>query len=58
MADDITQLLAPYQYMLKLPGKQLRSQLAKAFNFWLQVDMEVLESIMTVVEMLHNASLM
>ncbi|CAG9533401.1 unnamed protein product [Cercopithifilaria johnstoni] len=56
MADDV--LLAPYEYMLKLPGKQLRSQLAKAFNFWLQVDMEVLNSIMTVVEMLHNASLM
>ncbi|VIO87614.1 geranylgeranyl pyrophosphate synthetase, putative [Brugia malayi] len=58
MADDVAQLLAPYQYILKLPGKQLRSQLAKAFNFWLQVDVEVLDSIMTVVEMLHNASLM
>uniref|UniRef100_A0A1I8EFL5 Pre-mRNA-splicing factor 18 n=1 Tax=Wuchereria bancrofti TaxID=6293 RepID=A0A1I8EFL5_WUCBA len=58
MADDVTQLLAPYQYIMKLPGKQLRSQLAKAFNFWLQVDVEVLDSIMTVIEMLHNASLM
>ncbi|VDM94672.1 unnamed protein product [Onchocerca ochengi] len=58
MTDDVTQLLAPYQYIMKLPGKQLRSQLAKAFNFWLQVDVEILDSIMTMVEMLHNASLM
>ncbi|MCP9265552.1 Geranylgeranyl pyrophosphate synthase [Dirofilaria immitis] len=58
MADDVTQLLAPYQYIVKLPGKQLRSQLAKAFNLWLQVDMEILDSIVTIVEMLHNASLM
>uniref|UniRef100_A0A8R1TSB4 Pre-mRNA-splicing factor 18 n=1 Tax=Onchocerca volvulus TaxID=6282 RepID=A0A8R1TSB4_ONCVO len=58
MTDDVTQLLAPYQYIMKLPGKQLRSRLAKAFNFWLQVDVEILDSIMTMVEMLHNASLM
>uniref|UniRef100_A0A0R3RY64 Pre-mRNA-splicing factor 18 n=1 Tax=Elaeophora elaphi TaxID=1147741 RepID=A0A0R3RY64_9BILA len=56
MAD--SELLAPYDYMLKFPGKQFRSQLAKAFNFWLNVDVEVLNSVMGVVEMLHNASLM
>uniref|UniRef100_A0A915PTX5 Pre-mRNA-splicing factor 18 n=1 Tax=Setaria digitata TaxID=48799 RepID=A0A915PTX5_9BILA len=58
MADDVAQLLAPYHYILKLPGKQLRSRLAKAFNFWLQVDVDILDSIMAMVEMLHNASLM
>ncbi|VDK86826.1 unnamed protein product [Litomosoides sigmodontis] len=58
MADDAAQLLAPYEYILKIPGKRLRSQLAKAFNFWLQVDIQILDSIMNVVEMLHNASLM
>lgn len=58
MTDYVSQLLAPYEYIVKLPGKQLRTQLAKAFNIWLQVDMEILDSIIAVIEMLHNASLM
>ncbi|PAV76131.1 hypothetical protein WR25_20387 [Diploscapter pachys] len=55
---DDEHLLAPFQYIRSMPGKQIRSKLAKAFNFWLRIDDTVLNQIMEIVEMLHNASLM
>ena len=51
-------VLQPYQYILSIPGKGIRSRLAQAFNFWLQIPVEKLREIEEIVEMLHNASLM
>jgi geranylgeranyl diphosphate synthase type 3 len=51
-------LLQPFQYICSLPGKQIRSKLALAFNHWLKVEPEKLEKISDIVELLHNASLL
>lgn len=51
-------LLEPYKYLLQLPGKQVRTKLAQAFNHWLQVPEDKLQVIIEVTEMLHNASLL
>lgn len=55
---DENQLLAPFSYITKTPGKQLRRNLAAALNVWLGVDENSLEVIVSAIEMLHNASLM
>ncbi|XP_061600670.1 geranylgeranyl pyrophosphate synthase [Cololabis saira] len=51
-------LLEPYKYLLQLPGKQVRTKLAQAFNHWLNVPEDKLQVITEVTEMLHNASLL
>lgn len=51
-------LLEPYKYLLQLPGKQVRTKLAQAFNHWLKVPEDKLQVIIEVTEMLHNASLL
>lgn len=51
-------LLQPYNYILQNPGKQIRTKLAKAFNFWLNVPPDKLTVIGDVIQMLHNASLL
>ncbi|XP_012685366.1 geranylgeranyl pyrophosphate synthase isoform X1 [Clupea harengus] len=51
-------LLEPYQYLLQLPGKQVRTKLSQAFNHWLNVPEDKLQVIIEVTEMLHNASLL
>lgn len=51
-------LLEPYKYLLQLPGKQVRTKLAQAFNHWLRVPEDKLQVIIQVTEMLHNASLL
>ncbi|XP_005795279.1 geranylgeranyl pyrophosphate synthase [Xiphophorus maculatus] len=51
-------LLEPYKYLLQLPGKQVRTKLAQAFNHWLNVPEDKLQVIIEVTEMLHNASLL
>ncbi|XP_077439023.1 geranylgeranyl pyrophosphate synthase [Vanacampus margaritifer] len=51
-------LLEPYKYLLQLPGKQVRTKLAQAFNHWLNVPEDKLQVIIQVTEMLHNASLL
>ncbi|XP_005993392.1 geranylgeranyl pyrophosphate synthase isoform X1 [Latimeria chalumnae] len=51
-------LLEPYKYLLQLPGKQVRTKLAQAFNHWLNVSDDKLQVIIEVTEMLHNASLL
>uniref|UniRef100_A0A1I7ZR54 Geranylgeranyl pyrophosphate synthase n=1 Tax=Steinernema glaseri TaxID=37863 RepID=A0A1I7ZR54_9BILA len=56
VSDDI--LLAPYYYIRRMPGKQIRSELSRAFNYWLEIEEVKLNTIMELVEMLHNASLM
>ncbi|VDK63362.1 unnamed protein product [Gongylonema pulchrum] len=57
-SEDVHYLLAPYQCINKVAGKKIRSHLATAFNFWLKVDTRTVEAIISLVEMLHNASLM
>ncbi|KAJ3346519.1 geranylgeranyl pyrophosphate synthetase [Allomyces javanicus] len=51
-------LLAPYQYLLKNPGKGIRSMIFEAFNQWLAVPPDQLTIIANVVEMLHGGSLL
>ncbi|XP_077201881.1 geranylgeranyl pyrophosphate synthase isoform X1 [Paroedura picta] len=51
-------LLEPYNYLLQLPGKQVRTKLSQAFNHWLNVPEDKLQVIIQVTEMLHNASLL
>ncbi|RPB23054.1 geranylgeranyl pyrophosphate synthase, partial [Terfezia boudieri ATCC MYA-4762] len=51
-------LLDPYEYLLKVPGKDIRSLLITAFNVWLKVPPESLKAINKVIAMLHTASLL
>lgn len=51
-------LLGPFEYMYHHPGKNIRTQLITAFNQWLRVPAESLETITKVVGMLHTASLL
>nr|CDJ88045.1 RNA recognition motif and Polyprenyl synthetase domain containing protein [Haemonchus contortus] len=55
---DEEHLLAPFDYITSMPGKQIRGQLAMAFNIWLKIGTEELSEIMEIVQMLHNASLL
>jgi len=56
--DEDNILLHSFDYIRSLPGKQVRSKLSVAFNYWLKVDPEILEKICDIVELLHNASLL
>lgn len=51
-------LLEPFAYILQIPGKNIRSKLARAFNRWLKVPEDKLKEIEDIIEMLHNASLL
>ncbi|XP_052265601.1 geranylgeranyl pyrophosphate synthase-like isoform X2 [Dreissena polymorpha] len=51
-------LLDPYIYICQIPGKKVRSQLALAFNHWLQIPTDKLHIIGEATQMLHNASLL
>ncbi|XP_039749418.1 geranylgeranyl pyrophosphate synthase isoform X2 [Pararge aegeria] len=42
----------------QVPGKQIRSKLTLAFNYWLKVSDEKLRAIGEIVQMLHNSSLL
>ncbi|ETN79483.1 hypothetical protein NECAME_02601 [Necator americanus] len=55
---DEEHLLAPFDYIRSMPGKQVRGKLAIAFNVWLKISEDKLSTIMEIVQMLHNASLM
>ncbi|KMQ82831.1 geranylgeranyl pyrophosphate synthase, partial [Lasius niger] len=50
-------LLEPIRYILQVPGKQIRSKLALAFNYWLKISPDRLEAIEEIVTMLHNSSI-
>ncbi|XP_064458644.1 terpene synthase-like isoform X6 [Ornithodoros turicata] len=50
--------LQPYHYIMKVPGKQIRTKLAQAFNQWLKIPKEKCYAIGEIVQMLHNASLL
>ncbi|SAM04077.1 hypothetical protein [Absidia glauca] len=51
-------LLEPFQYLLAYPGKDVRSKMIEAFDAWLHVPTEKLNTITKVIEMLHSASLL
>ncbi|XP_005180841.1 terpene synthase isoform X2 [Musca domestica] len=51
-------LLQPFTYIQQIPGKQFRSQLSLAFNYWLNIPQEKLSEIGEIVQMLHNSSLL
>ncbi|CAG8645193.1 378_t:CDS:2 [Paraglomus brasilianum] len=51
-------LLEPFTYLLAHPGKEIRSKLIEAFDYWLNVPTHQLGIIAKVVEMLHTASLL
>ncbi|EEZ99093.1 terpene synthase [Tribolium castaneum] len=51
-------LLQPFTYIMQTPGKNIRSKLARAFNYWLNISEEKLKAIEEIVEMMHNASLL
>ena len=51
-------LLEPMLYLLKVPGKNVRTTLLKAFNSWTKVDEDKVKPIGELVQMLHNASLL
>ncbi|RYO80291.1 hypothetical protein DL766_006639 [Monosporascus sp. MC13-8B] len=49
---------APLNYLLGLPGKDLRGGMMSAFNQWLRIPEEKLDVIKCIVMLLHNASLL
>jgi geranylgeranyl diphosphate synthase type 3 len=51
-------LLEPYEYLLQVPGKDVRAKLIEAFNQWLRIPDKELAQIKTIVTMLHNSSLL
>ncbi|RAQ98962.1 terpenoid synthase [Stemphylium lycopersici] len=50
-------LEAPSKYVSSMPSKGVRSTLIEAFNTWLHVPSERLQKVMSVIDSLHNASL-
>lgn len=51
-------LLQPFVYIQQIPGKNVRTKLALAFNHWLDIPQEKLQRIGEIVQMLHNSSLL
>ncbi|CAC5373305.1 GGPS1 [Mytilus coruscus] len=51
-------LREPYKYICQIPGKQVRTKLAAAFNCWLNIPQDKLQIVGEVTQMLHNASLL
>ena len=50
--------MEPYNYLMSVPGKEIRSQLIDAFSLWLPVPDDVLSVLKAVVAQLHTASLL
>ena len=51
-------IVEPYTYLSSKPGKDIRQKVLSACNVWLKVDAAPLETIVHVMSMLHNASLL
>ncbi|KXS13589.1 geranylgeranyl pyrophosphate synthetase [Gonapodya prolifera JEL478] len=51
-------LLEPFHYLTQHSGKELRSRLIEAFDFWLKVPKDKLDVVKSAIEMLHTASLL
>ncbi|KAJ7621511.1 terpenoid synthase [Mycena polygramma] len=55
---DDSEILEPYTYIASNAGKNFRSRLMEGFNEWLKVPAETLNSLASIINMLHTASLM
>ncbi|KAI4491902.1 hypothetical protein M0804_003294 [Polistes exclamans] len=51
-------LLQPFNYILQIPGKKIRTKLAHAFNYWLKIPDNKLQAVGNITQMLHNSSLL
>ncbi|KAJ2962018.1 hypothetical protein NQZ79_g2719 [Umbelopsis isabellina] len=51
-------LLEPFRYLCEHPGKDIRTQLIEAFDYYMHVPADELRTIKKITEMLHNASLL
>ncbi|CCI44927.1 unnamed protein product [Albugo candida] len=51
-------LSKPYEYIRELPGKNVRGKLVDAFQLWLNVVPDTSKAIKTIVNGLHDASLL
>ncbi|KAG8233166.1 hypothetical protein J437_LFUL012591 [Ladona fulva] len=56
--DQDEKLLQPFSYIARVPGKNIRTKLAHAFNYWLKIPEDKMIMIQEIVQMLHNASLL
>lgn len=54
----LQKILQPFTYIMQVPGKNFRTKLSRAFNYWLNIPDEKLRVIENIVQMLHNASLL
>ncbi|KAF3425602.1 hypothetical protein E2986_05989 [Frieseomelitta varia] len=51
-------LLEPFSYILQVPGKQIRTKLTHAFNYWLKVPEDKLHAVGNIIQLLHTSSLL
>jgi len=57
-AEDQAVLLAPFNYICEVKGKEIRTAFITAFNEWLKVSKDTCEVINRISQGLHNASLL
>ena len=53
-----TSLLEPFNYIDRVPGKDVRGQLIDCFQTWLKIPEERIVVIKEIIGALHNASLL
>lgn len=51
-------ILEPFSYINQVPGKDVRGVLIDCFQMWLQIPMEKIESVKSIISFLHNSSLL
>lgn len=51
-------LFEPFEYVNKIPGKDIRGKLISCFQKWIPVPTETMDSIKEIITLLHNASLL
>jgi geranylgeranyl diphosphate synthase type 3 len=51
-------ILAPFNHIAQVKGKEIRSQLIDSFNIWMKMPQEQLDIVKNVTGKLHNASLL
>lgn len=51
-------VLEPFAYISESPGKDVRGALIDAFNVWLKISADKVDTIKQIVSRLHNASLL
>ena len=51
-------VLEPWRYLMEVPGKNVRGMLVDAFNEWLGIPEDKVDSIKDIITQLHTASLL